>query len=116
MTIDNVRTALVNLEATGEIIRTVRNHYQIITVVNYEMYQTDVAKKPCQIPSNPDVKSRATAMSNPNNQRIKERKKERIKEPPKSPNGGLDSPSGEIPEIYRGQFKTYEEYLAWRNQ
>lgn len=26
------------------------------------------------------------------------------------------SPSGEIPEMYRGQFKTFEEYLAWRNQ
>lgn len=111
LTIDNVRTALANLEQTGEIVRIVRNHYQIITVVNYESYQSDIIKIRGQIPSNPDGKSQATAMANPNNQRIKERKNERREE------GSLrsDPPSG-IPEMYRGRFKSEEEYLAWRNQ
>ena len=27
-----------------------------------------------------------------------------------------DSPPGEIPERYKGQFETMDEYLAWRNQ
>ncbi len=112
LTIDNVRTALANLESTGEITRTVRNHYQIITIVNYESYQSDITKSRRQIPSNPDGKSQATAIANPNNQRIKEYKngkKERSRSAP-------DSPPGEIPELYRDQFATVEEYLAWRNQ
>lgn len=80
LTIDNVRTALANLEETGEITRKIRNRYQLITIVKYDDYQSDITNLPCQIPSNPDVKSQSTAMSNPNNQRIKEGKKERKKE------------------------------------
>lgn len=72
MTVDNVRTALANLESTGEITRIQRNHYQIITIVNYEYYQTGVAKQLGQIPSNPDSKSQPTAIADPNNIRIKE--------------------------------------------
>ncbi len=41
LTTQNVRTALMNLEHTGEIKRERRNHYQIITIVNYELYATD---------------------------------------------------------------------------
>ena len=62
LTIDNVRTALANLENTGEITRVIRNRYQIITVSNYEAYQSDIRKLPGQIPT------------------IKERKKKRRKE------------------------------------
>ena len=40
ITIQNARTALADLESTGEISREVRNHYQIITIVNYEAYQS----------------------------------------------------------------------------
>lgn len=115
LTIDNVRTALANLEQTGEITRNIRNHYQVITIVNYESYQSDVRKTGGQIPSNPDGKSQATARSNPNNQRRKEEKNERKKETPKSPVRGLTS-SGEIPDLYKDMFSSREEYLAWRNQ
>lgn len=116
LTIDNVRTALANLESTGEITRIIRNRYQLITVVNYDAYQSDVTKNRWQIPTDPEVKSQPTAMSNPNNQRKKEEKKERRKEDPPTPQGGT-SPSGVIPEMYRDMnFKSYDEYKRWRNQ
>jgi len=137
LTIDNVRTALANLENTGEITRVIRNRYQIITVSNYEAYQSDIRKLPGQIPSNPDGKSQATAMSNPNNQRKKEEKKERREE-----NGDFfDSPIGrvkrgtdqfrnqshlllkaeegtvdDIPFIYRNMFSKFADYKKWRSQ
>jgi len=38
MTIQNVRTALHNLESTGEITRERRNKYQIITITDYDNY------------------------------------------------------------------------------
>lgn len=109
LTISKVRTALMSLEQTGEIVRNIRNHYQIITIVNYEMYQSDRSKSTYQIASNLDSRSQADR----NNQRIKEYKNGK-NIPPKSPKGG--QPPSEIPEMYRGQFKTLEEYLAWRNQ
>ena len=93
ITIDNVRTALANLEDTGEISRTARNHYQVIKIVNYEEYQEvhygAMANQLCQIPSNPDGKSQA----NPNNIIIKEYNNKRI--PPKSPTGDL-TPFGDL--------------------
>ena len=42
MTIQNVRTVLANLEETGEITRERRNHYQIITLTDYESFKDDV--------------------------------------------------------------------------
>lgn len=42
LTFQNVRTALANLESTGEIKRERRNHYQIITITNYENYKDDI--------------------------------------------------------------------------
>lgn len=41
LTMQNVRTALANLEKTGEITREVTNRYQIITINNYESYRLD---------------------------------------------------------------------------
>lgn len=114
LTINNVRTALGNLEKTGEITRTIRNHYQIINIVNYESYQSDMSKSRQQPTSNLDSNSQATSMANHNNQRKKEEKKERRKE-----EGSLrsDSPSGTIPDLYKDLgFKTFDEYDAWRNQ
>lgn len=116
LTISNVRTALGNLEKTGEITRTIRNHYQIINIVNYESYQSDVPKTRGQLASNLDGSSQATLIATRNNQRIKEYKNKRIKENPPNPPQGEPSPSGTIPEMYRDQFDTYEDYLAWRNQ
>lgn len=41
MTIQNVRTALSNLQKTGEITRTYRNHYQIINITDFDKYVMD---------------------------------------------------------------------------
>lgn len=41
MTIQNVRTALSNLSRTGDISRERRNHYQIITVTDFDSYIVD---------------------------------------------------------------------------
>ena len=41
LTVQNVRTALANLEKTGDIRREKRNHYQIITINNFELFATD---------------------------------------------------------------------------
>lgn len=74
LTVSNVRTALADLESTGEISRVTRNHYQIITVNNYESYQSGISKTECPITSNLDGNSQATR----NNQINKEYKNGRI--------------------------------------
>lgn len=63
LTIQNVRTALGDLENTGEITRIQKNHYQIITVVNYELYQSDSRKLIGQLTGNHDSNSQATVMA-----------------------------------------------------
>ena len=118
LTIDSVRTALAALEETGEITRESRNHYQIISIVNYESYQSDITKTRYQVPGNTDSKSQASPRQIPTIKEYKNKRMERKKE------GSLrsDSPSGtktldDIPEMYRDMgFQTYDEYLAWRNQ
>lgn len=93
LTISNVRTALANLEETGEIVRTVRNHYQFITIVNYESYQSDISKTRGQLASNLDGNLDGNSQATRNNQRIKELKNERKKEE----NGSVfDSPIGKV--------------------
>ena len=109
LTIQNVRTALADLEETGEIKRIQRNHYQIVEIINYELYQSDSRKSIGQLTGNSQATNRQLTT-------IKEYKNKRIKEkPPISPQGGT-TPNGEIPEMYRDQFETYDEYMAWRNQ
>lgn len=130
MTVSKVRTALANLESTGEITRISRNHYQIITINNYENYQSDLSKSAYQIATNLDGKSQA----NRNNQRIKEYKngkKEKNKEKTPSPSpldGGGDVAKAtrlkpvdegtvdDIPAEYRDFCKTYEDYWRFRNR
>lgn len=125
LTISNVRTALADLEGTGEIVRTSRNHYQIIKIVNYELYQTDRSKMIGQLASN----SQATR----NNIRIKEYKngkkeknKEKIVTSP--PVGGGDSPKAsrlkpigegtvnDIPEELRDLCPTYPDFVRYVNR
>ena len=80
LTIQNVRTALSDLERTGEITRNIKNHYQIITIVNYELYQTALPK---QIYQNDEAyQFRPTRIDSTTNKQLttnKEYKKERIK-------------------------------------
>ena len=142
LTISNVRTALANLEETGEIKREVRNHYQLITISNYELYQSDIPKTRGQIASNLDSNLDGNSQANRNNQRKKEGKEEKKE---KEDASVFDSPIGkvtrgtdrfrsvshlilsaeqgtidDIPIMYRDgtyqSFKKFADYKAWRNQ
>lgn len=137
LTLQNVRTALANLEETGEISREQRNHYQIINIVNYESYQSDISKQSCQLTGNHDGNSQAT---NRQLTTIKERKKERRKEKEESlrsdspPQRGTEAfrnrshlilkrnegTVDDIPVKYRdgtyNSFTNFADYYDWRNQ
>lgn len=114
LSVSSVRRVIDKLEQTGEIEREVRNHYQVIKILNYDEYQ-GCSQRTGNRQADEQPVEQPVEQATDNNQRIirmnKNGKKER---PPKSPNGGL--PPSEIPEMYKGQFKTVEEYLAWRNQ
>lgn len=143
VTISNVRTALANLEETGEISRINRNHYQIITINNYESYQSAITKKEEQLASNLDSNSQATRKQLAT---IKEYKNKRIKEKEEEDDSLFyDSPIGrvkrgtdqfrsvshlilkpnegtvdDIPTKYRdgtyNNFNSFAKYHKWRNQ
>ena len=130
ITIDNVRTALSNLESTGEIIRERRPKYQIITIVNYDAYQSGITKSPYQIPiksqSNPD---QIPTTNEYKNIRIKEKEKSKKESPsPHSLVGSGDVPKAsmlkpidegtvdDIPEDYRDFCHTYADYWRFRNR
>lgn len=139
ITIANARTALANLEYTGEISRVSRNHYQIITINNYEAYQSAMTKSECQeqvqVYQSRYNNSQSTLIATNNNIRIKEcknerrekdKKKSRTSPPP--PDGVGDVPNAtklkpidegtidDIPEEYRDFCKTYAEYWGFRNR
>lgn len=132
LTIQNVRTALADLEETGEISRIIRNHYQVITIINYEKYQVGVSKTIGQLTSNPDSNSQAThkqlttikEYKNGKNKKIKENRSAIPEEP--YPCGAAEKPrwmaediwnriryrtTDNIPGIDRGFYDTYIEYV-----
>lgn len=74
MTVDQARTAIHHLKITGEVTITRHSKFLVISIVNYDLYQ---GQNPIKSQSNP-IQIPITSQSNPNNQRIKERKKERI--------------------------------------
>lgn len=137
LTISNVRTALADMENTGEITRIIRNHYQIITIVNYESYQSAMPKTAVQLTTNLDSNSQATLMATRNNQRIKERKnKRREEESLRSDSSYGDFVRGtdafrakshlllkpeegtvdDIPFTYRDQYDNFADYWRYKNQ
>ena len=93
ITIQNARSALANLEETGEISRINRNHYQIVTINNYESYQSALSKSIEQLTTNRDGNQQAT---NKQITTIKERKKERRKEEKEEDGSFFDSPVGRV--------------------
>lgn len=131
LTIQNVRTALADLEETGEIKRIQRNHYQVITIVNYESYQADSRKSIGQLTGNLDGNSQATnrqltTIKEYKNIRMERRKEKSLrsdspseKEFPCGKSGNLkprdEGTADDIPEIYRSIYKTYPEYYDSRN-
>lgn len=124
LTFQNVRTALANLEETGEIKRIQRNHYQIITIVNYESYQSDSRNSIGQLTSN----SQATNKQLTTIKEYKNGKNGKNKRKPSPLAGGNDVPRAsrlkpidegtydDIPEEYRDFCHTYEEFWKFCNR
>jgi hypothetical protein len=88
----------------------------IVTIENWALYQNVETKDDTNNGTQDGTKKRTRNGTHNRKQYTRESNTEKAeKRPPKSPTGG-QTPSGEIPEIYRGQFKSYDEYIAWRNQ
>ena len=108
LTIREVRTAFLHLKSTGEVTSKSCNRYQVITIVNYDKYQNERQTK------------RQTERQASDKQTTSKRQQyKNIKNDKNEKNIGRSapvSPDGEIPEMYKDQFSTYEEYAAWRNQ
>ena len=140
MTSQQVRNAIYHLKQTGEITSRSTNRYQVISIVNYDLYQGKTTGK---IADKIAVKEQANnRQTTGKEQQYKNIKNKRSKEynPPKSPQRG-ESPSvgqqwdnlhaetmmprdmgtyDDIPLVYRDgtyqSFRTWEEYWDWSNQ
>jgi hypothetical protein len=85
----------------------------IITIENWALYQYSETNNDTNDGTQNDTTKR-TRNGTHNRKHIRESNKEKAEKE----KGSLrsDPPPGEIPEMYKGRFKTVEEYLAWRNQ
>jgi hypothetical protein len=101
---------LSRLKSTGEITSKSTNRYQVITIVNYCRYQSPTSK----ITGQQQASNKPTTNQQQQVKNIKNIKKGRRKE--EYSRSAPDSPPGTIPDLYKDQFATYDEYLAWRNQ
>ena len=130
LTAQNVRTAINHLKSTGEITIRSTNQYQVITIVNYDLYQSKVTSKLTfdQQTTNKRLTNELTTTKEYINKNGKNGKKEK-----KNGRFAPDPPAGEkkmpgrdegtvedIPLKYRDgtyqNFKTYAEYWDWMNQ
>lgn len=68
LTVQNVRTALKNLQRTGEILIKSTNKYSVISIVNYDSYQSAEEK----LTNNQQTTNTQTYTSTNNNRRSKE--------------------------------------------
>lgn len=136
LTIQQVRTAIKHLKSTGEITSKAFSKYQVITIVNYDKYQDLTGKKPYnQQADNSHVTGKQQHIE-------KKEKKEKERRKGRSAPGSPSAVSAEIPErgtaafkakshillkpdegtlddipdIYHGMFKTFEEYVRYRNR
>ncbi len=102
MSVKNVRTALEHLKETGEVAITRHAHFSLITINNYNLYQSDVASK--------------TANGWPASGHKQEKIEELIREE-ESAVAGKDARAWEaaIPERFRGRFPSLEAYLAFES-
>ena len=108
LTTSQIRNTISTLKKTGEVTSRHTNRYQVITIVNYDKYQE---KRQTKQQANEQTTDRQPTGKRQQYKNIKNDKNEK--------NIGRSAPvfpDGEIPEMYKDQFSTYEEYAAWRNQ
>lgn len=103
LSIQQCRTAVKRLKSTGEITVKLYPKFQVITIVNWKQYQDLTGKVTTRITGKQQAANRQATL-----REIKDKQAE-IQE-------RKNTPPGTIPEMYRDQFRTLEEYLAWRNQ
>lgn len=137
LTIQQCRTAISHLKSTGEITSKAYSKFQVITIVNYDKYQDLTGKTPYkQQATNRQSTGNQQHIENKENKENKRRNKGRSApgSPPATetvnPERGTDGfrskshlllkanegTLDDIPELYKGQFKTFAEYWRYRNQ
>jgi hypothetical protein len=109
LTIQQCRTAIKHLKSTGELTVRLRPRYQVITINNYKKYQNLTGK----LTGDQQATNRQLTG---NQQQVNKGNKGNKGKEWNNGRSAPGSPDGEIPKRYRDMFKTYEEYLAWRNQ
>ena len=108
LTIQQVRSAVKRLKSTGEITIKLYPRYQVITIVNYKQYQDVTGKSTVRITGKQQASNRQATS--------REIKDKQVSKKAYNSRSAPDSPPGTIPDLYKDQFATYDEYLAWRNQ
>ena len=113
LTINEVRTTLQHLKSTGEVTITRRPRYLVITISQYDRYQNSTGRITGNSHANHTQFTRKPQQYK-NDKNGKNGKKNKGRSAPDSPAG--ENPVEEVPEEYRDQFGSLDEYLAWRNQ
>ena len=116
------RRTLVNMTSSGELTITRYSKFLVITIVNYDEYQTpsNHLANTCKSFSNHlTIKRQQSKKDNTRKER-----KERARAREESPSGMINGLPAErdqgtvedIPEMYRDRFDCYQDYWDWRNQ
>ena len=107
MSVQNVRTALNHLKLTGEITSSQHSKFSVISIVNYDLYQSQLTSK----------LTSSQQASNKQLTTIKEYKKERSKEynaraREEDEDYSWEADAG-VPVSLHGQFESRESYERW---
>ena len=103
LTVRNVRTAINHLKSTGEVTSKPYRKFQVISIVNYDSYQSKVTGK---LTGKRQASDRqVTPLEESKKVRSKEKKSTRPMQPWEK----------DIPERFRGQFPNKEAYLDFMN-
>lgn len=117
-----VDTALLHLKQTNEIRITRRSKFLVITIVNYSDYQESPNQNRIISESFPNQIRNTSEQSNTYNTLKQGKKEKKGRSAPVSPPGKKSLPDrdkgtvNDIPDDYKGQFKTYAEFWDWRYQ
>lgn len=125
LSIQQCRTAVSKLKSTGEITVKVYPRFQVITIVNYSLYQELTGRLTVkQQASNRQLTGKQQQEKDKKTSK-QENKKEIGRSAPGSPSGRNDAhlrlgpdegTVDDIPDIYRDMFDNFADYWRWRNQ
>lgn len=134
LTIQQVRTAFLHLKSTGEITIKSYPRFQVITIVNYDRYQSKQHNKQHDQQHPINIQSTNDQQQLKNIKNGKNGKNNNSRSAPDSPSGIpergtkafkakshllLKRDEGtvdDIPEMYRNMFDNFPAYHDWRNQ